>query len=765
MGETLTADTSGIADADGLNGARFQYQWLSSTDTEIQGATGKTYPLNSTDEGKTIKVRVSFTDDALNQEVLTSAATTEIAAGSDSPGVGETPEETSVENTSVPGAPTNLNVSYRVYGHGEGITLRWWAPGGSVTGYQILRQRSGCDDDYLVYVEDTGSGTTTYTDTDVVEGVRYYYLVKAINSVGVGSQSNFASAQYPWLRDTPASGAPSAPSRLDSTLTNDGVELTWEAPDEEVTGYQILRRTPELCEPVLRVHVENTDSTDTHWMDTDVEVGTLYEYRVAAINDSGVGKRSFIYSTRPRRASAETGYIALILSGGFPLAPGQSEEIAISIGPLERDDDPDTVDYTLRGDVTLDDGSDADACEGEGLGENIQISIVDERSYGFNPTFGGPGCGAGTYTFTLVLTDGDGTEVATFEFLEFQEVGGGGPQNTPATGQPTISGTAEVGETLTADTSGISDEDGLNNATFSYQWLRTDDNSDTDIAGANSASYVVASDDVGKTLKVRVSYTDDAENEETLTSTATAVVEATVPGAPRSLDVQPSATGRLTVSWEAPASNGGSDITGYTVQWKESSNSWDTAADVSSATTTETSYTITGLSPGTEYTIRVLATNLVGNGPASAEESATTEAQTSQVVADDEPTQPVPATPDQPTGRALWAGLVDVEWNEVPDTDSYEVQYFYIWRWIDLPGEGIDISFYGAGAVVKDLATYRSNYFRVRARNSAGASEWSQTLGLPQTGGSGAWTDVPKPVNSAATGAPSISGTPQVARL
>ena len=50
----------------------------------------------------------------------------------------------------------------------------------------------------------------------------------------------------------------------------------------------------------------------------------------------------------------------------------------------------------------------------------------------------------------------------TFEFLEFQEVGVGGPQNTPATGQPTISGTAEVGETLTADTSGISDEDGLN---------------------------------------------------------------------------------------------------------------------------------------------------------------------------------------------------------------------------------------------------------------------------------------------------------------
>ena len=54
-----------------------------------------------------------------------------------------------------------------------------------------------------------------------------------------------------------------------------------------------------------------------------------------------------------------------------------------------------------------------------------------------------------------------------------------GASNTPATGQPTISGTAQVGEMLTADTSGIADVDGLVNATYSYQWL----GDDTDIAG------------------------------------------------------------------------------------------------------------------------------------------------------------------------------------------------------------------------------------------------------------------------------------------
>ena len=48
------------------------------------------------------------------------------------------------------------------------------------------------------------------------------------------------------------------------------------------------------------------------------------------------------------------------------------------------------------------------------------------------------------------------------------------PANTPATGAPTITGTAHVGDTLTASTSDIDDEDGLANVSFSYQWLAND---------------------------------------------------------------------------------------------------------------------------------------------------------------------------------------------------------------------------------------------------------------------------------------------------
>ena len=98
--------------------------------------------------------------------------------------------------------------------------------------------------------------------------------------------------------------------------------------------------------------------------------------------------------------------------------------------------------------------------------------------------------------------------------------------NTPATGAPTISGTAQVGETLTADTSGISDTDGITGVSYSYQWTRNYGTSDTDIPGATSSTYTLADADLGKTIKVKVSFTDDADNEETLTSAATATVDA-----------------------------------------------------------------------------------------------------------------------------------------------------------------------------------------------------------------------------------------------
>ena len=91
-------------------------------------------------------------------------------------------------------------------------------------------------------------------------------------------------------------------------------------------------------------------------------------------------------------------------------------------------------------------------------------------------------------------------------------------ENSPAAGQPTINGTPSVGETLTANVSGVSDPNGMGHANFTYQWLRNDGAGDSAISGATDATYTVSNDDVGNQIKVRVSFTDDDGFDETVTS-------------------------------------------------------------------------------------------------------------------------------------------------------------------------------------------------------------------------------------------------------
>ena len=110
------------------------------------------------------------------------------------------------------------------------------------------------------------------------------------------------------------------------------------------------------------------------------------------------------------------------------------------------------------------------------------------------------------------LIDEFGNETATFPD---QDVTNNTATNTPATGVPTISGTAAVGQTLTASTTGISDTDGLPSA-FAYQWKRVDSNgmSNPTNIGTNSATYTLTDSEVGKKVLVEVSFTDNATNSE-----------------------------------------------------------------------------------------------------------------------------------------------------------------------------------------------------------------------------------------------------------
>ena len=91
-----------------------------------------------------------------------------------------------------------------------------------------------------------------------------------------------------------------------------------------------------------------------------------------------------------------------------------------------------------------------------------------------------------------------------------------------------------------------------------------------------------------------------------------------------------------------------------------------------------------------------------------------------------------PGVPDQPAGTAVFIGGVDLEWNDVPGADSYDVQQ-YRGGWTDLPADGVEIAFYGAGAIIAGLDPEASLWFRVRAANGHGVSDWSAMLYMNST--------------------------------
>ena len=92
-------------------------------------------------------------------------------------------------------------------------------------------------------------------------------------------------------------------------------------------------------------------------------------------------------------------------------------------------------------------------------------------------------------------------------------------------------------------------------------------------------------------------------------SVPTAAIIVGTPGAPTGVSGTNGGNTQSVVSWTAPAANGGSAVTGYTVTSSPGSFV---------CTSATTSCTVTGLTHSTGYTFTVTATNSVGTGPASA---------------------------------------------------------------------------------------------------------------------------------------------------
>ena len=148
--------------------ATYSYQWIANvegTDTEISGEMDAAYTMVADDEGQTIKVEVSFTDDAGNDETLSSGATDAVA----------TPEP--------PAKPTALSAAVS---H-DAVTLTWDDPqDDAITGYVILRRDRAIHPvgTFVTIAGETGSAGTAYPDDTVEPDREYVYRIKAINEHG-----------------------------------------------------------------------------------------------------------------------------------------------------------------------------------------------------------------------------------------------------------------------------------------------------------------------------------------------------------------------------------------------------------------------------------------------------------------------------------------------------------------------------------------------------------------------------------------------------
>ncbi|GAA4451173.1 DUF4347 domain-containing protein [Novipirellula rosea] len=122
-----------------------------------------------------------------------------------------------------------------------------------------------------------------------------------------------------------------------------------------------------------------------------------------------------------------------------------------------------------------------------------QIAI---RQLVFDPTENQAAVGTATST-TITITVADAiTDHSKNIVVDATSI------NDVATGQPVIAGVATQGQTLSANTSGIADADGL--GSFVYQWTRDG----SVIAGATSSTYTLSAADVGRAMRVSVSFTD-----------------------------------------------------------------------------------------------------------------------------------------------------------------------------------------------------------------------------------------------------------------
>lgn len=181
--------------------------------------------------------------------------------------------------TSVPAAPRGLAATA---GNAQ-VSLTWTASSGAAN-YNVKRSATSGGP----YTQLASSRSTSYTDTGLTNGTKYFYVVSALNSAGESADSAEANA-------TPAAPAigPATPAYLQATAGNAQVSLTWTA-SSGATSYRVKRST-NSGGPYTQIAAPGTSS----YTDTGLTNGVAYYYVVSAVNTAGESANSAQASATP----------------------------------------------------------------------------------------------------------------------------------------------------------------------------------------------------------------------------------------------------------------------------------------------------------------------------------------------------------------------------------------------------------------------------------------------------------------------------------
>jgi titin len=582
----------------------------------------------------------------------------------------------SITPITTPGAPTSLSGTA---GDSQ-VSLSWTAPssdGGSAITDYVVEYSSDSGTSWVPFSDDY-SGVTGATVSGLSNGTAYIFRVAAVNEAGTGSYSTSSASVTPLT-------VPDAPTSLMGSAGDTQVALTWSAPTSD-GGSAITDYVVELSADSGTNWSPFSDgtSTATGATVTGLTNGTAYIFRVAAINEAGTGA----YSTD---------------SG--PLTPATTPDAPTSVSGTAGNTE---VSLTWS----------APAIDGGSAITDYEVEYSSDSGTTWTPFADG----TSTATSATVTGLSNGTAYI-FKVAAVNAVGTGSfssnsgsvtPANTPDA--PTsVSGTAgnsEVSLTWSAPAS-----DG-GNAITDYEIEYSSDSGGTWTPFSDGTSTSTSATVTGLSNGTAYIFRVAAVNEVGTSSFSTessSVTPANTPDAPTGVSGTAGNT-EVSLTWSAPAIDGGSAITDYEVEYSsDSGTTWTPFAD---GTSTTTSTTVTGLSNGTAYIFRVAAVNAVGTGSFSTESSSVTPAN----------------TPDAPTSVTGTAGNAEVSltWT-APAGDGgsaitdYEVEYSSDSGTTWTPfADGTSTS---TSATVTGLSNGTAYIFKVAAVNEVGTGSFSSNSG------------------------------------